>query len=74
MQRDFPGVEVDVGGARDYVPKVVIKIQCLKEVYRAVKSGLQWQLPVSLVKDLVAYAVSRVNIQRTSALSENIAP
>jgi hypothetical protein len=26
------------------------------------------------VKDLVAYAVSRVNIQRTSALSENIAP
>jgi hypothetical protein len=39
-----------------------------------VKSGLQWQLPRSLVKDLVAYAVSRVNIQRTSALSENIAP
>jgi hypothetical protein len=73
MQQDFPGVEVDVGGARDYVPKVDAKIRRLKEVYRAVKSGLQWQLPRSLVKDLVAYAVSRVNIQRTSALSENIA-
>jgi hypothetical protein len=74
MQRDFPGVEVDVGGARDYVPKVDAKIRRLKEVYRAVKSGLQWQLPESLVKDLVAYAVSRINIQRTSALSENIVP
>ena len=74
MQRDFPRVEVDVGDARDYVPKVDAKIRRLKEVYRAVKSGLQWQLPGSLVKDLVAYAVSRVNIQRTSVLSENIAP
>jgi hypothetical protein len=74
MQRDFPGVEVDVGGVRDYVPKVDAKIRHLKEVYRTVKSGLQWQLPGSLVKDLVAYAVSRINIQRTSALSENIAP
>ena len=39
-----------------------------------VKSGLQWQLPRSFVKDLVAYTVPRINIQRTSALSENIAP
>jgi len=74
MQRDFPGVEVDVGGAKDYVSKVDAKIRRLKEVYRAIKSGLQWQLPGSLVKDLVAYGVSRVNVQRTSALSENIAP
>jgi hypothetical protein len=49
------------------------KIRRLKKVYRAVKSGLQWQLPGSLVKDLVAYAVSRINIQHTSALSEKIA-
>jgi len=60
MQRDFPRVEVDVGGARDYVPKVDAKIRRLKEVYRAVKIGLQWHLPGSLVKDLVAYAVSGV--------------
>jgi hypothetical protein len=53
---------------------VDVKIRRLKEVYRAIKIGLQWQLPGSLVKDLVAYAVSRVNIQCTSALSENIAP
>jgi hypothetical protein len=69
MQRDFPGVEVDIGGAKDYVLKVDAKIRRLKEVYR-----LQWQLPGSLVRDLVAFAVSRINIQRTSALSENIAP
>jgi len=42
MQQDFPRVEVDVGGARDYVPKVDAKIRHLKMVYRAVKSGLQW--------------------------------
>jgi hypothetical protein len=35
---------------------------------------VQWKLPKSLVKYLVAYAVSRANIQCTSALSENIAP
>jgi len=74
MQHDFLGVEVDVGGASDNVPKVDIKIRCLKEVYRVVKSGLQWQLTGSLVKDLVSYTVSRVNIQCTSALSDNIAP
>jgi hypothetical protein len=74
MQQDFPGVEVDIGGAKDYVPKVDAKIRRLKEVYRAVKSGLQWQLPGSLVRDLVAYAVSTVKLQRTSVLTENIAP
>jgi hypothetical protein len=26
MQCDFPGVEIDVGGASDYVPKVDVKI------------------------------------------------
>jgi hypothetical protein len=31
MQRDFPGVEVDIEGAGDYVPKVDVKIRRLKE-------------------------------------------
>jgi hypothetical protein len=39
-----------------------------------VKLGLPWKLPVVLVKDLVAYAVSRLNIRRTTSLSENVCP
>jgi hypothetical protein len=62
MMYNFPGVEVDVGGAGDYVPKVDAKICRIKELYRVVKSGLAWRLPGSLVPDLVAYIVSRLNI------------
>jgi len=39
-----------------------------------VKLGLPWKLPKVLVKDLVAYVVSRLNIRRTTALSENVCP
>jgi hypothetical protein len=39
-----------------------------------VKLGLPWKLPKVLVKDLVAYVVSRRNICRTTALSENVSP
>jgi hypothetical protein len=39
-----------------------------------VRSGLAWKLPGSLVPDLVAYAVARLNIHRTSALTEAVAP
>jgi hypothetical protein len=53
----FPGVLIDDSGAADNVPKVDVKIRRLKEIYRAVKNGLPWNLPVSLVKYLVGYAV-----------------
>jgi hypothetical protein len=52
--------------------KVDAKIRHLKETYRSVKSGLAWELPGSLVEDLVAYVVSRMNIWRTMALMENM--
>jgi hypothetical protein len=68
MTQEFAGVEVDVGGASDYVPKVEAKIRRIKETYRCVKHGLPWRLPQSKVKDLVAYAVSRLNIRRVSSL------
>jgi hypothetical protein len=45
MTQDFPGVEVDVGGAADYVLKVDAKIRRIKETYRKVKHGLPWRLP-----------------------------
>ncbi len=58
MTQDFPGVEVNIGGAGDYVAKVDAKIRRVKETYRKVKAGLPWELPGQLVEDLVSYATS----------------
>jgi hypothetical protein len=74
MTQDLLGVEIDVGGKVDFVAKVDAKIRRVKETYRKVKHGLPWRLPQVLVKDLVGYAVSQLNIRRTLALSENICP
>jgi hypothetical protein len=70
----FPGVLIDNGGVSDYVPKVDAKIKRIKELYQAVKNGLPWKLPVALVKHLVCYAVGRINLRRTTALSSNLSP
>jgi hypothetical protein len=70
----FPGVLIDDGGASDYVPKVDSKIKRIKELYRAVKNGLPWKLPVALIKHLVCYAVGRLNIRRTTSLAFNLSP
>jgi ribonuclease HI len=74
MTQDFPGVELDIGGAGDYVSKADEKKCRIKETYQKVKSGLPWELPQQLVGDLVAYCVSRLNIRCTTALAENICP
>jgi hypothetical protein len=70
----FPGVLIDDSGAADHVPKIDVRIRWLKEIYRAVKNGLPWNLPINLVKYLVAYAVGHMNIWRTSSLSTNMSP
>ncbi len=74
MTQDFLGVEIDIGGAGDYVAKVDAKIRRIKETYRTVKCGLSWTLPQCVIAELVAYVLSRLNIQWTSALSENVCP
>ncbi len=74
LTSQFLGVVIDVGGAGDYVSKVDVKIHPIKELYRSVKAGLPWKLPPSLVKDLVMYAVSRINLRRTTALNVNVCP
>jgi hypothetical protein len=43
----FENVEIDVGGAGDYVPKVDAKIRRIKERYRSIKNGLPWQITSS---------------------------
>ena len=70
----FPGALIDDSGAADNVPKADVKIRRLKEIYRVVKNGLPWNLPISLVKYLVGYAVGRMNIRRTTTLSTNMSP
>jgi len=74
MTNMFPGVIIDVSGAKDHVSKVDSKIRRIKELYRSVKAGLKWQLPNIMVRDLVAYCVSRINIRRTTAINTNVCP
>ena len=71
----FPGVIIDTGGAKDNNAKVDIKIRRIKElVCRSAQASLAWPVPKSMVKDLVSYAVARLNIRRTTAINENICP
>jgi hypothetical protein len=41
-------------------------------MYGSVKSGLAWELCKSKVKDLVAYAVTRLNLHRTSIVNSSM--
>jgi len=70
----FPSVTIDLGGAGDHLAKVDAKIRRIKELYRSVKSTLAWNLPQVMVNDLVAYAVARINIKRTTAINQNVCP
>jgi hypothetical protein len=74
LRTQFPGTEIDVGGARDFVAKVDAKIRRLKDTYRCVKAGLPWTLAFSHVKHLVAYAVSRINLYSTTSLAGVLSP
>lgn len=74
MTQDYLGVDIDIGGVGDCVAEVDAKIHRIKEMYRAVKSSLAWELLGSFVQDLVAYVVGRINLQHTMALSENVTP
>jgi hypothetical protein len=70
----FEGDSVDMGGAGDFVSKADAKIRRIKERYRSVKAGLKWKIPPVLVKDLVAYVVTRINSERSAAIKLNVAP
>ena len=70
----FPGIIIDTGGAKDNVAKVDIKIRRIKELCRSVQASLPWTLPKTLIKNLVSYAVARLNIRRTTAINRNICP
>ena len=37
----------------------------------AVKVSLLWSMPPMIIQDLVTYAVSRINMRRATAISQN---
>jgi hypothetical protein len=59
----FENVMIDTGGAGDYVLKADIQIRRIKEMVRGVKAVLPWKLPPCLLRDLIAFAVFRINIK-----------
>jgi hypothetical protein len=56
------------------VPKVEAKIHRIKERYKSGKDELPWKLLPVMVKDLVAYVVSRINIERSVAKNHSMVP
>ena len=56
------GIRVNPAGAGQHVPVVENKIRQLKERIRATVSALPFQLPFSLMRFLVFFCVSRLNI------------
>jgi hypothetical protein len=60
---------IDTGGLQYNNAKVDIK-----EFYRSVKESLPWKLPETHNKDLVAYAVMRINTCRTTAIDLYVCP
>ncbi len=63
----FENVVIDTRGAGEYVPKADIQIRRVKEIVRGIKAVLQWKLLSLLLKDLVAFSVSRL-----MALNQNV--
>jgi hypothetical protein len=70
----IPGVEIDVCGAGDHLDKIDAKIRRIKESIRSVHADLPWELPNSMVSDLVTYCNSRINLRRASSDSTKVSP
>jgi hypothetical protein len=74
LQGSFPGVSIDVSGASDQLAVVDTKIRRIKEIMRAVLSGLPYRLHKDRIKDLATFAVSRTNLKSTAGLVSNKSP
>jgi hypothetical protein len=74
LQGVFPGVAIDLSGAGDHLDKVYTKIRWLKETMRSIVSALPYKLAKERVKDLVTYAVGRMNLHSTDMLVSTECP
>jgi hypothetical protein len=64
---NYMGIKVDPAGPGQHVPVVENKIKQIKERVRAFITTLPYQLPHSLLKWLVLFAVSRINMMPSAA-------
>lgn len=64
LRGHFGEIDVDIVGAGDHIPEIDIKIRRLKELIRGVVTHIKWDIPRSLIKDLVLYSVTRLNNRR----------
>jgi hypothetical protein len=60
------GVEIDLSGAGDYNKLIDNRIKHIKEIMRSVFNGLPWKQPEVLDEALGIYAVSRINLRKSS--------
>jgi hypothetical protein len=74
LETSFPGTEVDLSGAGDHLSKIDSKIRRVKEAAWSIVAGLPFKLGRARAKDLVTYAVSRVNMKSTSGLNDCTCP
>ena len=74
LRGSIPGVEVQATGAGDHLPKLDVRIRRVKEMARAVLNGLDYNLPLSLVGQLITFCVCRINVMTTSSLTGNWCP
>jgi hypothetical protein len=74
LETSFPGIEVDLSGAGDHLNKVDSKIRRIKETARSMIAGLPFRIGKPRAKDLITYAVSRVNVKTTSSLNNCTCP
>ena len=69
------GIKCEAASTKKHVPGIEVRIRVIKERCRAVLNTLPFLLPRSLLKHLVAYAVSRINMIPTTAVrSDGISP
>ena len=69
----FQGVEIDISGAGDHLPVVDIRIRRIKELARSTIESLKFDMPTSLMRYLITYCVSRINVM-TGTSGGNVSP
>ena len=68
------GIKVNPTGAGQHVPVIENKIRQVKERVRAILNTLPFNLPSTMMKHLVSYAVSSLNMMPCGTRVDNISP
>lgn len=74
LKNKIDGIEIDIVGAGDHLPRVDAAIRRIKEMARSIVAGLPYNLPTNKANALATYVVNRRNTRRTKCLSDNVCP